>query len=217
MAKYKVGDTVRIRSKAWIDAQDKNELGSIENDVPFFKGMFIYAGKEAVIVGVNCDGMYKISLDDESYWWEDWMFEDPTETGVLSPKEAVKAMLNGEVLVDKHGNEYRWSDEKQDFCLRPIGTAGTDIRKGDWPPGFFFGLRHITAKRPATRWEWMHWANTRASRGWLVRVSENSDWYLPQGISYGGCVDTYQRARILPDLSGVDESTIQGFEVEETQ
>jgi hypothetical protein len=28
-------------------------------------------------------------------------------------------------------------------------------------------------------------------------------------------IEKYQRARLLPDLSGVDESTIQGFEVEE--
>jgi hypothetical protein len=27
--------------------------------------------------------------------------------------------------------------------------------------------------------------------------------------------DRYQRARFLPDLSGIDESTVQGFEAEE--
>jgi hypothetical protein len=41
------------------------------------------------------------------------------------------------------------------------------------------------------------------------------DWGQPQSRGYNYDLKNYVRARLLPDLSGVDESTIQGFEVEE--
>jgi hypothetical protein len=37
---------------------------------------------------------------------------------------------------------------------------------------------------------------------------------LPQYFSYNDEGAVYQRAKLLPDHSGVDESTIQGFETE---
>jgi hypothetical protein len=52
------------------------------------------------------------------------------------------------------------------------------------------------------------------SRGWVVNF-DNSDWVSPQCRSYDGELKKYRRARLLPDLSGIDESTICGFEVEE--
>jgi hypothetical protein len=44
---------------------------------------------------------------------------------------------------------------------------------------------------------------------------EGDTWKPPQFFSYNMDLDEHQRARLLPDLSGVDEDTIQGFEVEE--
>jgi hypothetical protein len=66
-----------------------------------------------------------------------------------------------------------------------------------------------------TRWEILAWANSEASRGWLVRGEGSDTWYVPQFYTYTDDINGFQRARLLPDLSGIDEDTIQGFEVEE--
>jgi hypothetical protein len=41
------------------------------------------------------------------------------------------------------------------------------------------------------------------------------DWLVPLQNHYIGDLSGFQRAQLLPDKSGIDESTIQGFEVEE--
>jgi hypothetical protein len=64
-----------------------------------------------------------------------------------------------------------------------------------------------------TRWELLAWANSEASRGWLVSAG-GSDWGSPQYFCYNMEEDRYQRARLLPDLSGIDENTVEGFEIE---
>ena len=70
-----------------------------------------------------------------------------------------------------------------------------------------------------TQLEVMDWAASEKSHGWLVRSEpcEATDcfWHPPQYHSYDGNLASYQRARLLPDLSGIDKSTIQGFEAEE--
>jgi hypothetical protein len=101
----------------------------------------------------------------------------------LSARDAIRAMLDGEILRD------------EDDGLR----------------------RHVKHKRFMTRWEVLDWANSEASRGWVVCIESKSDdfWEPPQCLGYNLDIKSYRRARLLPDLSGVDESTIQGFEVEE--
>jgi hypothetical protein len=71
--------------------------------------------------------------------------------------------------------------------------------------------------RDMTRWEVLDWANSEASRGWFVKIRGSERWRVPQFYDYDYEFDAskYQRAQLLPDKSGVDESTIQGFEVEE--
>jgi hypothetical protein len=66
-----------------------------------------------------------------------------------------------------------------------------------------------------TRFEILGWANSKKSRGWVVSQDGGDIWNAPQFFSYDLESDRYQRARLLPDFSGVDEDTIQGFEVEE--
>jgi hypothetical protein len=216
MAKYKVGDTVRIRSKEWIDAQEKDGNGGIVrndsgNTIIMVWDMQTYAGKEAVIREVSRDGSYRISLGWIDYWWADWMFEDLAEPEILSNEEAARAMLDREVLVDCIGNNITWKD----------GWFVT-WREGDKEPhppynGTFCGLRRLPAKRkrPASRWEVLGWANSEESRGWVVRRGGGYSWVPPQCLAYDENITIYQRARLLPDFSGVDESTIQGFEVKE--
>jgi hypothetical protein len=65
----------------------------------------------------------------------------------------------------------------------------------------------------------MNWANSKASRGWVVRENAQhfdpqGGWVPPQHLEYSLGIDDYQRARLKSDLTGIDESTIQRFEVE---
>jgi hypothetical protein len=209
--KYKVGDRVCIKSRAWIDAQEKDRDGDITKyGMSFMKDMFIYAGEATEITRAESDG-YKLKIDD-SFWWEDWMF-DPDCTladKTLSPKDAIRAMLDGEVLRDPIGRELYWDETNRAFYMRNEGSCL-------FAKNNFTGLyrRPVKCKRPMTRWEMLDWAGSEASRGWVVRSDTYGNWYLPQYFKYESAMAQYQRARLLPDLSGVDEDTIQGFEVEE--
>jgi hypothetical protein len=49
----------------------------------------------------------------------------------------------------------------------------------------------------------------------MVSYSDVGCWTFPRGCNFGANIENYQRSRMLPDMSGVDESTIQGFEAEE--
>jgi hypothetical protein len=66
-----------------------------------------------------------------------------------------------------------------------------------------------------TRWEILAWVGSEDSRGWLVKAYEGGPWMAPQFFEYrDDHLPKYQRAKLRPDLLMIDESTIQGFEVE---
>ena len=78
--KHKVGDTVRVKSKAWIDAQPKNGNGFDVNGndgtpLLFADEMFQYAGQSFKITSIYADSNYE--LGDMADWeWSDVMLED---------------------------------------------------------------------------------------------------------------------------------------------
>ena len=201
--KHKVGDTVRIRSKEWLDSQERNRFGNIEGEGlhVFTDDMRSYAGKLTKITELHTDGSCELGIGPGPYWWEDWMFDsDYRDDGSLPAEEAFRAMLDGDTLYDKEGRPHSFTEaERSAFsCLRRQAPE---------------------SKRPMTRWEILDWANSEASRGWAVcRVYDDGSkgmWVIPQWHDYTHGITGYQRARLRPDLSGVDEDTIQGFEVEE--
>jgi hypothetical protein len=196
--KYKVGDTVRIRSKEWMEAQEKDVTGSIlistESCIEIVPTMQNFAGKLAKITGAF-NVIYRIDVDDQDFNWQDWMFDpDYSEDGPLGAEDAIKAMLNGETLYDREGKPHK-------FTGAEIAMFKSLSRS---PP---------KRKRPMTRWEVLDWIISEASRGWVVNSSGNM-WKTPQFYCYDEDLKKYRRARLRPDLSGVDEDTIQGFEVE---
>lgn len=73
--KYKEGDTVRVKSKAWFDMQKKNKDGHVTDKVTsrvFAKQMRGYCGEDFTISLVAYD-YYK--LNGNGWHWEDWMLE----------------------------------------------------------------------------------------------------------------------------------------------
>jgi hypothetical protein len=95
-------------------------------------------------------------------------------------------------------------------------------------PKNFSGF-HIVKKRPMSRYEILAWATSEESRGWFVNIhlkcdnELQGDWQFPTHFKYDNYEDTaddiyiyeYVRAKLRTDLSGIDENTIQGFEIEE--
>jgi hypothetical protein len=221
--KHKVGDTVRIRSKEWIDAQERDEhwdisLSSCGKQCLFFIAeMEEYAGKEARILRTNSnatDDWYKLDIDNKFYNWQDWMFDpDYGADDPLSVGDAILAMIDGEILMDTEGREYSWSKDIGWFVTHSDcsnSPGGIDI-----VPRITRSLyRHLSnRKRPMTRFEVLNWVSSEVSHGWLVKMDESVSWHPPQFYGYERDIYRYQRARLLPDCSGVDEDTIQGFEV----
>lgn len=76
----KVGDSVTIKSKEWIDTQPKDSAGDIKmGDFYFITAMFQHAGQEAKITDINKWGdasYYEIDIDEDDFDWIDEMFED---------------------------------------------------------------------------------------------------------------------------------------------
>jgi hypothetical protein len=132
----------------------------------------------------------------------------------LMPKDAIRAMLDGETLYDKEGGAYFW---REDFLGAPYFVCH---RNGEvYISSLFFGLcrrpEKRKRKRTMSREEMLAWSISEESHGWMVRCGKEECWKFPNVFSYGLSQDSYQRARMLPDLSGVDPDTVQGFEVEE--
>jgi sulfur relay (sulfurtransferase) DsrC/TusE family protein len=65
---FKVGDKVKIRT----DLVPNELYDSLE----FRNEMMEFCGREAEIIEVDEDGDYRIDLDEESWFWNDEMFED---------------------------------------------------------------------------------------------------------------------------------------------
>jgi hypothetical protein len=212
---YKVGDIVRIRSKKWIDAQYKDYDGSISlgERYSFSVHMFKYAGETARIAEVLSDS-YLLELNDFEWKWQDWMF-DPDYgrfKELLSIEDAIIAMVKDkETLYNKKGDlKYLWTGRSLisidvATCTKTsfFGTLGDEFYRCPEKP-----------KRAWTRWEVLDWINSEESRGWVVRKKGAKQWYSPQFFCYDDGADGYERARILPDKSGIDESTVQGLESE---
>lgn len=77
--KHKVGDVVRVKSKAWFGAQKKDKNGNIDLGGPIVFGskMNEFLGLKAKIVEISHDA-YFLDIDNEKWLWQDWMFEDTT-------------------------------------------------------------------------------------------------------------------------------------------
>jgi hypothetical protein len=163
-----------------------------------------------------------LDIDGEEFGWADWMFDpDYKADGPLSAKDAVIAMVrDGEPLFDKGGRQFYWDNNIK--VLWHTSDDANDDSKAHIVDKAVFPLPELYRrpkkhKRLMSRSEALNWANSEASRGWAVRwkYDDNNLWSLPKRITYIRTMDQYLRAQLIPDLFGVDESTIQGFEVEE--
>jgi hypothetical protein len=215
--KYNVGDTVRIQPRERLAAHKK---GTGMGKLPVCLEMLEYAGQITTIKSVYDDETYRLDIDGGKCWWDDWMFDPGYGADEpLSTVDAVMAMARDGKTLTSGGNDFWYSRERRFFLYKRTGAADHVMSSPviEFPDKFY--LRAEKEKRQMTLWEALDWASSEESLGWVVRSDADDDdnygWHPPQYYSYDGNLASYQRARLLPDLSGVDESTIQGFEVEE--
>jgi hypothetical protein len=208
---YRIGDSVRIRSREWIDAQEKNASGDMywQDSVRVFSAdLFCYAGKLARIVNEN-KGKDAFQLDfDCSAWFPSWALVPVSNTAeeFLSSDEAMRALLAGESLVNDAGSKYWWDN------------GGVHFRDRSGIDRVIFALSgNLRRARDLTYLEVLRWVRSEDSTDWAVRRSNVSggptEWKPAHMIdlSLGRSFKYWQRAKILPDGSGVDENTIRGF------
>jgi len=148
------------------------------------------------------NGIGHESVDDE---WKD------SGEIILSPEEAIRAMLDGETLDRGYHVVEKWDGKH--FVYRILGEEKWTIKPMD---GLFTNLRRLPKPRPMDTFECLAWVNSPESLGWMVSIKRETDsewrsWDIPQRFGYNVAGTSYRRARVLPDKSGIDESTIQGF------
>ena len=89
-SKYKVGDTVKIKSEKWYDdnafvSGNVYPVGIIGETNYFIPEMSEYCGKTAKITKVLKDNWYMLDFEEDHdfeedyYTWSDWMFENSVE------------------------------------------------------------------------------------------------------------------------------------------
>jgi hypothetical protein len=123
---------------------------------------------------------------------------------VLTPEEAIRAMLDGEVLIcGEHDN---WFDGSY------FGYGDHATKNAYGRLSIFYGLcrKPVKKTRLMTREEALAWSVSGESLGYVVKCNHD-DWTPPQCWRCFGDVANWRRARIAPDGTISDE---QGFEVE---
>ena len=136
----------------------------------------------------------------------------------LDPKEAIKLMLEGEILTDGNdGYSVRFS----------AGTFEFKNDNNDWMPFTNFDSYDKFYRKPQkqerlmTKYECLLWAQSDAAKGWVV--TENIypfgridyKWRLPAYFTFSAeQTEKLKRAKLKPDGSGIDENTITDFTVE---
>lgn len=76
MARYKIGDIVRVRKDLKHDGAQYYMYDDKKIHDSFVWPMDSYTGKEVEIAAITLSGKYRIKDDDYGYNWVDEMFED---------------------------------------------------------------------------------------------------------------------------------------------
>ena len=122
--KHKVGDTVKIKSIDWFNAQEKDSDGdihiySVNNIVYFTKDMSNFCSKEAKIEDIRIDdNIYFLDVDKRCYEWTDEMLDETFDFGQLPIGEMfeykghkLKVERESDICKDCYFN--RQADEEQ--------------------------------------------------------------------------------------------------------
>jgi hypothetical protein len=129
----------------------------------------------------------------------------------LNVEDAIRAMLCGNTVYTDGGLRFWYDKYEKAFFKR---RANDITHKVDH---FKVDFRTEPLKQYWTRWEARAWANSEDSHGWFVRRDGGPEWHYPWQFDYSEGTIHYERARLLPDKSGIDVSSIQRFEKQEAE
>lgn len=125
MCKYKVGDKVRVKSKEWWDAQQKDEFYSVQcGENVFTKDMVKYCGLEAEIK-FSCKHLYLLDIDNRKYCWTDEMLEDiPTAEQYTLYNDLANAINK---VVSEHQQSVMVEEIESGIIIKPIEKKEEDL------------------------------------------------------------------------------------------
>lgn len=99
--KYKVGDTVRIKSIDWYN-KNRNSLGRVKGFMP---EMYEYLGKEAIIV--KCyECSYELNIDHHFWSWDDEMFDETYNENKIMKQKEVKIIIPDGYEIDNEKSTF---------------------------------------------------------------------------------------------------------------
>lgn len=125
MWKYKVGDKVRVKSKEWWDAQQKDEFYSVQcGENVFTKDMEKYCGLEAEIK-FSGKHSYYLDIDNRKYCWTDEMLEDiPTAEQYTLYNDLANAINK---VVSEHQQSVMVEEIESGIIIKPIEKKEEDL------------------------------------------------------------------------------------------
>lgn len=114
--KYKVGDKVKVRSKEWWDAQQKNAYGNVRcGSEVFTDGMTCMCGKIVTISSIRY-GTYRIV--EEGFHWTDEMFEGLVEDS--QKKISEKLIKDIAEVIKKNNLSVSVSEKDGKLIIEPL-------------------------------------------------------------------------------------------------
>ena len=143
-SKYKVGDTVKIKSEKWYEdnafvSGNVYPVGIIGETNYFIPEMSEYCGKTAKITKVVKDNWYMLDFEEyhdfeaDYYTWSDWMFEKQFVDSYGIPCHKIGETFKNPIGVkmkvfhselDNNGNACgycAYNDESHNSCIQPNG------------------------------------------------------------------------------------------------
>lgn len=126
--KHKVGDKVRIKSKAWWNAQPKNVNGSVDCGAEVFTDtMTSMCGKVVEISDVLKDTYF---IKEYGLNWTDEMFEDSTLDNAEKPHISEQLIKNIAEVIKSHNLGVSVSENGGKLIIEPLKVEEEDLPIG---------------------------------------------------------------------------------------
>lgn len=182
--KYKVGDKVVVKSKAWYD-ENKDENGNVQMKFnSFVDSMAELCGKTVTISEIYNKG-YRIKEEPHRFYWYDDMFEDsnPKTLEIHIPEGKTPKMTEttNSCVIEWGDKEKTFDDyvrKYRELLRQDLGLSLNNAPVLNWCPEFKFGLLKFIADD--LNEEELDWENPECSKYAIyydnVRKKVLRDW-----------------------------------------
>lgn len=127
MAKYKVGDKVRVKSKEWYD-ENKSKSGTVYTDgEPFVDDMAVYCGAIASIVSLDNENDYYIDIDNGAWIWNEDVFEDEPIKDESKPSFFTNLVNAIHKVVEENKQGITLEEKDGSIIITPIEDKEEDL------------------------------------------------------------------------------------------